>query len=64
MSGFWYINMLAGTANLGAKGLYRQTIVGGNYALLDLQAGFVPRADYWVAWAWQRLVSTRYDWGF
>lgn len=58
MSGFWYINMLAGTASVGGKGVFRQTLSGGHYGLLDQTDAFRPRPDFWTALLFQRLAST------
>lgn len=44
-SGFWYLHQLGSMAALGHQGHCRQTLVGGNYGLLDA-ATLLPNPDF------------------
>jgi heparanase 1 len=59
ISGFWWLDQLGMAASTGHGAMSRQCFVGGNYSLLDQLNGFKPNPDYWTAWVWRHLVSTR-----
>ena len=63
-SSFWYINTMASFAQAGIGLVSRQTLVGGDYELID-KATFTPNPDYWALLLWHRLSGTtalRSDW--
>ncbi|CAA0820645.1 Heparanase-like protein 3 [Striga hermonthica] len=55
---FWYLDHMATAAVYDTKVYCRQTLVGGNYALLDTTT-FIPNPDYYSALLWHRLMGTR-----
>ncbi|MCE7796742.1 hypothetical protein LWE61_09245 [Sphingobium sufflavum] len=54
---FRYIDQLGRLAKMGASMVFHQTLVGGNYGLLDPES-FTPRPNYWVALLWRRLIGS------
>ncbi|GBG68394.1 hypothetical protein CBR_g2938 [Chara braunii] len=58
MSAFWYLNYTAATAANGHNAFCRQTLVGGNYGLLEVGT-FDPNPDYYAALLWRRLMGTQ-----
>ncbi|MGR4863237.1 hypothetical protein ACIPQB_05640 [Caulobacter sp. LARHSG274] len=54
---FRYVDQLGRLAKLGASAVFHQTLVGGNYGLLDPET-FAPRPNYWAALLWRRTVGT------
>ena len=60
---FRYVDQLGRLAKNGASAVFHQTLVGGNYGLLDPDT-FAPRPNYWAALLWRRTVgSTMLDAG-
>jgi hypothetical protein len=57
LDSFRYIDQLGRLARNGASAVFHQTMVGGNYALLDPDT-FTPRPNYWAALLWRRLIGT------
>ncbi|GER37078.1 glucuronidase 3 [Striga asiatica] len=55
---FWYLDHMATAAVYDTKVYCRQTLTGGNYALLDT-ATFIPNPDYYSALLWHRLMGTQ-----
>ncbi|GER27291.1 heparanase-like protein 3, partial [Striga asiatica] len=55
---FWYLDHMATAAVYDTKVYCRQTLIGGNYALLDTTT-FIPNPDYYSALLWHRLMGTR-----
>ncbi|GAB2209460.1 hypothetical protein Droror1_Dr00026676 [Drosera rotundifolia] len=53
---FWYLDQLGLSATYHTKVYCRQTLIGGNYGLLDT-ATFVPNPDYYSALLWHRLMG-------
>ncbi|KMT18980.1 hypothetical protein BVRB_2g030780 isoform A [Beta vulgaris subsp. vulgaris] len=53
---FWYLDQLGMAATYGTKTYCRQTLIGGNYGLLDTSS-FVPNPDYYSALLWNRLMG-------
>lgn len=54
---FRYVDQLGRLAKLGANMVFHQTLVGGNYGLLEPET-FAPRPNYWAALLWRQLVGT------
>jgi hypothetical protein len=54
---FRYVDQLGRLAKLGANVVFHQTLVGGNYGILDPET-FSPRPNYWAALLWRRLVGS------
>ncbi|XP_004292974.1 PREDICTED: heparanase-like protein 3-like [Fragaria vesca subsp. vesca] len=53
---FWYLDQLGMSASYDTKTYCRQTLIGGNYGLLDINT-FKPNPDYYSALLWQRLMG-------
>ncbi|KAJ4850010.1 hypothetical protein Tsubulata_016246 [Turnera subulata] len=53
---FWYLDQLGMAASYGTKTYCRQTLIGGNYGLLNT-INFVPNPDYYSALLWHRLMG-------
>ncbi|KAH0690578.1 hypothetical protein KY289_017936 [Solanum tuberosum] len=53
---FWYLDQLGMAAKHHTKVYCRQTLIGGNYGLLDTDT-FVPNPDYYSALLWNRLMG-------
>ncbi|KAI5070349.1 hypothetical protein GOP47_0014692 [Adiantum capillus-veneris] len=58
VSGFWYLDQMAMAASYGTKAYCRQSLVGGNYGLLNTTT-FEPNPDYYGALLWHRLMGTK-----
>ncbi|CAD5183687.1 unnamed protein product [Musa acuminata subsp. malaccensis] len=54
---FWYLDQLGMVSRHHHKVFCRQTLIGGNYGLLDHDT-FVPNPDYYSALLWHRLMGT------
>lgn len=57
LDSFRYVDQLGRLAKLGANVVFHQTLVGGNYGMLEPET-FAPRPNYWAALLWRRLVGT------
>lgn len=62
---FWYLDQLGMTSAYDTKTYCRQTLIGGNYGLLNTTT-FKPNPDYYSALLWHRLMgkgvlSTRFS---
>ncbi|GMH30675.1 hypothetical protein Nepgr_032518 [Nepenthes gracilis] len=55
---FWYLDQLGMAASFDTKTYCRQTLIGGNYGLLDTTT-FVPNPDYYSALLWHRLMGRK-----
>jgi heparanase 1 len=53
---FWYLDQLGMSAKYDTKTYCRQSLVGGNYGLLN-KTTFVPNPDYYSALLWHRLMG-------
>ncbi|XP_009625836.1 heparanase-like protein 3 [Nicotiana tomentosiformis] len=53
---FWYLDQLGMSAAYDTKTYCRQTLIGGNYGLLNTTT-FVPNPDYYSALLWHRLMG-------
>ncbi|RAL50136.1 hypothetical protein DM860_007810 [Cuscuta australis] len=58
VSSFWYLNQLGMSASYNTKVYCRQTLVGGNYGLLNATT-FHPNPDYYSALLWDRLMGEK-----
>ncbi|CAI0415199.1 unnamed protein product [Linum tenue] len=55
---FWYLDQLGMAASYNTKTYCRQSLIGGNYGLLNTTT-FVPNPDYYSALLWHRLMGTK-----
>ncbi|XP_073010808.1 heparanase-like protein 3 isoform X2 [Typha latifolia] len=53
---FWYLDQLGMAAKYDTKSYCRQSLVGGNYGLLNT-TNFMPNPDYYSALLWHRLMG-------
>ncbi|CAI9092664.1 OLC1v1027974C1 [Oldenlandia corymbosa var. corymbosa] len=53
---FWYLDQLGLASSYDTKVYCRQTLIGGNYGLLNTTT-FVPNPDYYSALLWHRLMG-------
>ncbi|XP_077210369.1 heparanase-like protein 1 [Tasmannia lanceolata] len=56
LNSFWYLDQFGLTSAYGHKVFCRQTLIGGNYGLLNTTT-FVPNPDYYSALLWHRLMG-------
>lgn len=56
MDSFWYLDQLGMASKYNTKVYCRQTLIGGNYGLLNTTT-FVPNPDYYSALLWDRLMG-------
>ncbi len=54
----WWLDQLSLLAHDGVAAVFRQSLVGGDYGLLDPKT-FAPRPDYHVSFLWKRLIGSR-----
>lgn len=54
---FWWADQLGRGALLGQKVMIRQSLIGGDYGLID-RLTLKPRPDYWISWMWMKLMGT------
>ncbi|KAJ4709097.1 Heparanase-like protein 3 [Melia azedarach] len=55
---FWYLDQLGMASAHDTKTYCRQSLIGGNYGLLNT-ANFVPNPDYYSALLWHRLMGRK-----
>mmetsp|Transcript_16670 Transcript_16670/g.35811 ORF Transcript_16670/g.35811 Transcript_16670/m.35811 type:complete len:566 (-) Transcript_16670:85-1782(-) len=55
-SSFWYLDGLGVLAQQGHQAYCRQTLIGGNYGLLNTTT-YTPNPDYYALLLWQRLMG-------
>ncbi|KAJ8753216.1 hypothetical protein K2173_017816 [Erythroxylum novogranatense] len=53
---FWYLDQLGMASAYDTKSYCRQSLIGGNYGLLDTTT-FAPNPDYYSALLWHRLMG-------
>lgn len=58
VSALWWADLLGQMARRGTPVVVRQSLVGGDYGLLDADT-LEPRPDYWVSVLWKRLVGAQ-----
>ncbi|KAL5746767.1 hypothetical protein ACOSP7_023738 [Xanthoceras sorbifolium] len=56
VNSFWYLDQLGMSSKYNTKVYCRQTLIGGNYGLLN-KSTFVPNPDYYSALLWHRLMG-------
>lgn len=56
-SGFWFVDQLGTVASLSHQVMCRQCLVGGNYSMLGVNDGYIPRPDYYTGVLWKRLMG-------
>ena len=56
-SGFWYLDHLMSAASSGHVATCRQTLIGGNYSLVDSRS-FLPNPDFFVARLWGTVLES------
>ncbi|KAI3440586.1 uncharacterized protein J3R85_003352 [Psidium guajava] len=56
VNSFWYLDQLGMAAKYSTKVYCRQTLIGGNYGLLNTST-FEPNPDYYSALLWHRLMG-------
>ncbi|GAB3482123.1 hypothetical protein GCM10027340_15290 [Marinomonas epiphytica] len=61
VSSFWWADQLGRGALTGQKVMVRQSLVGGDYGLVN-HASMKPNPDFWVSWLWKKLMGEQvYD---
>ncbi|CAH2079455.1 unnamed protein product [Thlaspi arvense] len=55
---FWYLDQLGMTSIYDTKTYCRQSLIGGNYGLLNT-TNFTPNPDYYSALIWRRLMGRK-----
>ncbi|CAH9107068.1 unnamed protein product, partial [Cuscuta europaea] len=58
VNSFWYLDQLGTSALYDTKTYCRQTLIGGNYGLLDATT-FLPNPDYYSALLWHKLMGPK-----
>lgn len=53
---FWWADQLGQGARLGQKVMIRQSLIGGDYGMID-RLTLKPRPDYWITWLWKSLMG-------
>lgn len=53
---FWWADQLGRGAKLGQKVMIRQSLIGGDYGLVQRES-LKPNPDFWVSWLWKRLMG-------
>jgi heparanase 1 len=56
-SGFWFVDQLGTLASMSHAAMCRQCFVGGNYSMIGVNDGFVPRPDYYTGLLFKRLMG-------
>ncbi|XP_010258147.1 PREDICTED: heparanase-like protein 1 isoform X2 [Nelumbo nucifera] len=56
VNSFWYLDQLGMASKYNTRAYCRQTLIGGNYGLLNLTT-FVPNPDFYSALLWHRLMG-------
>ena len=57
VSCFWWADQLGLGARCYQSVMIRQSLVGGEYGLID-RLTLKPRPDYWLSWLWKQLMGT------
>ncbi|CAK8565245.1 unnamed protein product [Lathyrus sativus] len=58
LNSFWYLDQLGIASTYNTKVYCRQTLIGGNYGLLNTST-LTPNPDYYSALLWQRLMGKK-----
>ncbi|PKA46932.1 Heparanase-like protein 2 [Apostasia shenzhenica] len=56
LNSFWYLDQLGMASKYNTKVYCRQTLIGGNYGLLDTKT-FKPNPDFYSALLWHKLMG-------
>lgn len=56
----WWLTQLGLAAKTGQETVIRQSLMGGDYALLAYRNHYSPNPDYWAQLLWQRLMGPRW----
>ncbi|WP_157954416.1 hypothetical protein [Saccharospirillum mangrovi] len=56
----WWLTQLGLAARTGQETVIRQSLMGGDYALLAYRNHYSPNPDYWAQLLWQRLMGPRW----
>lgn len=56
-SGFWFVDQLGTLASMSHAVMCRQCFVGGNYTMVGVNDGFLPRPDYFTGLLFKRLMG-------
>lgn len=56
LSSIWWLDQLGLLAREGVSRVFRQSLVGSDYGLLD-QDSFAPRPDFYASFLWKRLMG-------
>jgi heparanase 1 len=56
LSSLWWLDELGLLAREGVSRVFRQSLVGADYGLLD-QSTFAPRPDYYASFLWKKLMG-------
>lgn len=59
-SSLWWLTLLGTAAQTGQDTVIRQSLVGGDYALLAHRTRYSPNPDYWAQVLWNRLMGPRW----
>jgi heparanase 1 len=59
-SSLWWLTQLGTAARTGQDKVIRQSLVGGDYALLAHRTRYSPNPDYWAQVLWSRLMGPRW----
>ncbi|KAJ4781242.1 Heparanase [Rhynchospora pubera] len=57
LNSFWYLDQLGLAAKYKTAVYCRQSLIGGNYGLLDTET-FIPNPDYYSALLWHQLMGS------
>jgi heparanase 1 len=52
----WWLDQLGLLAQAGVEAVFRQSLVGGDYGLLDRET-LAPRPDYWASLLWKKTMG-------
>jgi len=55
----WWLAHIGVAAQTGNQTIIRQSLVGGDYALLRYRQGYSPNPDYWASLLWQQNMGSR-----
>ena len=56
LSSIWWLDQLGLLAREGVSRVFRQSLVGSDYGLID-QDSFEPRPDYYASFLWKKLMG-------
>jgi len=58
-SSLWWLAHLGEAAKTGNQSIIRQSLIGGDYALLKYNGHYSPTPDYWGSVLWQNLMGSK-----